>query len=57
MMTMKELYDLCKAEEEERHKNPCCLNCQNYYIEYGCENCKKHDLPLENVNDKCEDWR
>lgn len=52
--------DIAKIYEEEdrfRKANPCCLNCKNYYEEYGTEFCSLHDYPCENTKEKCENWR
>ena len=34
--TLNQYYQDCIAEEKERQENPCCINCVNYYEEYGC---------------------
>lgn len=57
-MTLKEYYEDCKREEEERHAYPCCMNCRAYYTEYGYSECAIHGVPLEEEDtEKCDDWR
>ena len=57
-MTLKEYYEDCKRVEEERQAHPCCMNCKEYYIEYGYSNCMIHGEPLEEEEtEKCDDWR
>lgn len=57
-MTLKEYYEDCKREEEERHAYPCCMNCGAYYTEYGYSECAIHGVPLEEEDtEKCDDWR
>lgn len=56
-MSLEEYYDMCRKEETERHANPCCVNCIYYYEDYGYPCCTKHDEPMEDINDKCQDWR
>lgn len=57
MMSLEGYYEICQKEEAERHANPCCVNCIYYYEEYGYPCCTKHDEPMEDINDKCQDWR
>lgn len=58
---LNDIYSLEKIlyeDELTRQANPCCVNCKNYFDDYGYSGCKCHDLPLENENtDKCKDWR
>ena len=64
-MSLEEIYEMLKEEDERferwRGCNPCCANCQHYYEEYGCELCKLHEAPPDEVTDvykgRCEDWR
>lgn len=53
----KELENILIADEKFRQKNPSCYNCLLCYREYGTDFCKKHDYPLEDMEQKCEDWR
>lgn len=58
MMTLDEYYQICKEEEATRQKKPCCLNCKEYYTEYGMENCRYHEMPIEpSDKERCEDWK
>lgn len=56
-MTLEEYYKECRRENEARKRNPVCINCKNYYKEYGMPCCSIHDMPLEHdATDKCFDW-
>ena len=54
---MKEMEAQEAADYEARKANPCCVNCFYYYEDYGMPCCKKHDMPMEEVEtDHCEDF-
>ena len=54
-----EMEQLYKAEEqaeiERQQGEHTCYNCKRCYEEYGMQNCKKHDLPMEDMSG-CDDW-
>lgn len=57
-MDLNEFYELVREDEQERLTSPRCVNCRDYYEEYGHSFCKKRDNPESDIyNSKCEQWR
>ncbi len=56
-ITCDDIAKIFYEEDRFRKTNPCCLNCRECYEEYGETMCMKHDFPMDNLHEKCEDWR
>lgn len=53
---LDELAKVIEFEDKCRLEHPCCYNCKKCYTEYGTDFCETHDYPLDDMDQKCEDW-
>lgn len=55
---METIAEIENEREQARRDNPCCANCDAFYVEYGDECCKCYGVPMiKSERDKCSKWR
>lgn len=55
---MKSVFEIENELESNRVQQPCCLNCNNMYVENGMYLCKKNEEPMENIKEEhCDNWK